>query len=396
MKRAPVRNIWIVLFVFFLIQCGNKDYNFLVEGKFKIPVKAEITLGNLGLEKIDIVDSVVVDKDGQFVLKGYCHEPSLFVMQYPNESIYLVIKSKDHLKIDIDNTLQKPSYYVDGSSDSRLVRELFFEQQKVLDQITQISIDYEKSKQEPETFLQEKHFFDSLYDDLLAKHKKYTIEFIRKNPESLATIFALYQNFGKSNQPLFDRFNDIRIFNFVDSNLTIKYPNTPAVIALNRDVTEIKEQINFKTYSENLIKPGRKMPDFNFTSISGSQLALEADFPDKPVILFFFGVWDKTCRDEAKSLNELYLKYRYLGLKIIGISFDSSKENLGTFISENEISFPIVCDYKYWNSDYVKQFGVRTVPSIILINRNHIVENRDIKTNELKVTLEEWRKNKLF
>ncbi len=396
MKRAPIKNIWIVLFAFLLTQCGNEDYNFHVEGKFKVPMKTEIILGNLGLEKVDIVDSVIVDKDGRFMLKGFCHEPSLFVMQYQKESIYLVIKPQDHLKVDIDNTLQKPSYYVNGSSDSRLVRELFFEQQKVLDQITRISIDYEKSKQEPETFLQEKHFFDSLYDDLLAKHKEYTIQFIRKNPQSLATIFALYQNFGKSSQPLFDKFNDIRIFNFVDSNLTVKYPNTPAVIALNRDVTEIKEQINFKTYSENLIKPGRKMPDFNLTSISGSQLDLEADFQDKPVVLFFFGVWDKTCRAEAKKLNELYLKYRYLGLKIIGISFDSSKENLGTFISENEISFPIVCDYKYWDSDYVKQFGVRTIPSIILLNRDHIVENRDIQTNELKVTLEEWRKNKLL
>jgi peroxiredoxin len=396
MKRVPVRNIWIVLFVFFLLQCGKKDYDFQVEGKFKVPVETKIILGNLGLEKIDIVDSAMTGKDGQFVLKGPCHEPSLFVMQYQKESIYLVIKPQDHLRIDIDNTLQKPSYYVNGSSDSRLVRELFFEQQKILDQITQISIDYEKSKQDPETFVQKKHLFDSLYDDLLAKHKKYTIQFIKKNPESLATIFALYQNFGKSNQPLFDKFNDIRIFNFVDSNLTIRYPNTPAVIALNRDVTEIKEQIDFKAYSENLIKPGRKMPDFNLTSINGQQLDLEADFPDKPVVLFFFGVWDKTCRDEAKSLNELYLRYRYLGLKIIGVSFDSSKENLGTFISKNEISFPIVCDYNYWNSDYVKQFGVRTVPSIILLNRNHIVENRDIKTNELKVTLEEWRKNKLF
>lgn len=388
--------VLLLLVTMFCYQCKVDNNNFIVEGNFKVPVKAEVILGNLGLEEVEITDTSGIDTEGNFKLKGFCTEPSLYVLQFMNESIYLIIKPKDHLQIDIDNTLKKPSYYVNGSSDSRLVRDLFFEQQKVLDQINSLSIEYEKSKHNADNFLTKKAKLDSIYDNLLSDHKIFTEKFIRENPNSLANIFALYQNFGKTSQPLFDQYNDINIFDFVDSTLSSLYPKTSAVIALNKDVTEIKEQISFKKYSESLIQPGRKMPEFNLKSIHGEQLNLEENFNESVVVLFFFAVWNKTAANEAEKLNEIYKKYKYLGLKVIGVSFDTSKEKLESFLDTNKISFPVVCDYKYWNSEYVKQFGVRAIPDIILVNKNHFVENRNIKTSELIVTFEEWRKSKNF
>jgi peroxiredoxin len=396
MKRINKQVLLLLLSALILSNCKVDESNFTVEGSFKAPIKADVILGNLALEEIEITDTSSIDAEGNFKLKGFCTEPSLYVLQFFNENIYLIIKPKDHLQIDIDNTLKSPSYYVNGSSDSRLVRDLFFEQQKILDQINTLSIEYEKSKQNAENFLVKKAELDSIYDNLLSDHKIFTENFIQENPNSLANIFALYQNFGKTNQPLFDKYNDINIFDFVDSTLSSLYPNTPAVIALNKDVTEIKEQISFKKYSESLIQAGRKMPDFSLKSIRGKQLSLEENFDENAVVLFFFAIWNKTSVNEALKLNEIYEKYKYLGLKVVGVSFDTSKDKLESFIDTNNITFPVVCDYKYWDSEYVKQFGVRAVPDIILVNKTHFVENRNIKTSELIVTFEEWRKSKNF
>lgn len=396
MKKIIFKLFCFGLLTLVFIKCSNSDSNFSIEGTFKRPVEVKTILGSMGIESITVIDSAKTDENGIFNLNGSCEASSLFLLNYLEESIYLIIKPGDEIDIEIDNTINPPSYYVSGSSESRLVREITFEQKKVLNKITQISHAYEESKDDPETFLTKKRHYDSLYDDLLTQHKAYTIEFIENNPGSLATIFALYQNFGKSGQALFDKFEDFEIFNIVDSNLSMLYSSTPAVIALNNDVSEIKEQLEFKKYSDRLIQPGRQMPDFSLNTIEEIDLSLNSDFKDKSLAIVFFAVWNKPSVEEVKQLNELYQKYRYNGFRVIGISFDTSEEKLGSFIQENEIKFPVVCDYLYWDSEYTKKFGVMNIPDIILLNRNHIIEKRNINSSEIKLILEEWRKNNLF
>ncbi|MBN1118248.1 MAG: AhpC/TSA family protein [Bacteroidales bacterium] len=390
-----VRNIFYALVLLLLFQCSPQNNEFVINGSFKIPAETKLYLKTLGVDEAIKVDSAISDKTGAFELKGFCSEPSLYVVQYLSEKIYLVIKPEDDIQIDIDNSLAHPSYYITGSVDSRLLRELIFEQNKVLEKITSISLSYEQSKQNSETFLQKKEYLDSLYDELLRNHKEYSKKFINDNPKSLATIFALYQNFGKSGQSLFDQFEDIDVFSFVDSNLTMLYPNTPAVIALNKDVTDIKLQLEHKKFSDKIYSPGMKAPAFKALSISGDSILL-SDFKNKPVVYLFFASWNSPSAQEVKELNELYEQYRYRGLKIVGISFDTLEEKLLAFAGSTNIKFPIICDYKYWESELVKQFGIRAIPEIILLDKNHIVFSREIKASELKQILQEWRQKNMF
>jgi peroxiredoxin len=395
MKRLIYFPAILVLISFLLLQCGGRKVNFKISGEFKIPMKGYATLGIMGLKDTKTVDSITIDEKGKFILKGYCNEPSLCQVRYENEKIYLVVKPKDKITISIDNSLPRHGYYIEGSLDSRLVQNIIVEQERVLDKITDISIAYEKSKEDPSTFEKNKVRFDSTYDNLLRKHKQFTEKFIRENPTSLACIFALYQNFGKTNQPLFDKFADINIFNLVDSNLTALYSTTPAVIALNRDVTEIKEQLNFKKFSDQLVRPGRKAPDFVVNTIDTNTIKL-TDLYGNPVLYYFFASWNKVSAEEAIKLNSIFLKYKYSGLQVIGISFDTSPEKLKAFIDSNKIQFPVACDYGYWDSKYVTEFGVRFIPDVVLLDRNHIIYRRDIDPNELNLIFEEWRKYNMF
>lgn len=385
----------IFLLVLLLTGCNRKKTNFTINGSFKVPIETEIYLGKLGVSEVEPVDSFSVSPEGKFKLRGYDEFPALYVLSFANNSIYIVVKPNDKLNVEIDNALGTLNYYVEGSSDSRLVRDLVFEQEKVLQGIHKISLDYEKSKENPETFIEQKSVFDSLYNNLLSKHKDFTTHFIHENPKSLACIFALYQNFGVKNQPLFDKFEDIEIFNFVDSNLASLYPETPAVIALNRDVTEIKEQIKQKKYSENMFRQGRRAPDFEAISIDTVSVQLSKNI-GKAYILVFFASWNKPSSQEAIAVNDLYLKYKSRGLEVVGFSFDKSEQMLNAFVDSNKIAYPVICDYAYWDSKFVTMFGIRAIPEIILLDKNHIVIQRELKSPELILTLEEWRKNKLL
>lgn len=378
--------------VFLFFSCNSENANTKIKGSLKIPMDVPVWIGAMGIESVVGIDSTETGADGAFLVNLKIDEPSLYLLTVGPRNIYLVLKPNETLNIEIDNSLNKTTYYVEGSSDSRLVQELIVRQERVMAEITQISLAYEESKNDPETFLEKKTVLDERYNKLLQTHKEYTENLLFNNPESLAAIFALYQNFGRSNQPLFDQFEDFSVFNFVDSCLSLKYPNTPAVQALNRDVTTIRAQLKYKNYAENLIEPGKLAPDFEITLID-SQVTRLSDFKKEPVVYFFFATWNAKSVEELLHLNEIYKRYRYRGLKVIGVSFDSSEEQLSSFIEDNSILFPIACDYLYWESNYVRQFGIRQIPELIFINSNHIIEHKNISTTELNNILTEWRKS---
>lgn len=385
------------LIVFVLLSCNKSKDNFTVSGTLELPVKAKVKLMNLGVDKAATTDSVLVEQSKSFKLNGSIDNSALFSLRIEGfKDIFLVIHPGDEIQLDIDNATSPSAYSVQGSTDSRLVNEIMTKHNRTRDKITQLSIDYENSKQTPETFQAQKVKFDSIYDHLLTSHKNETSTFIKLNAQSLACIFALYQDFGKQkSQPLYDVFSDIEIFNLVDSSLSIRYPKTEAVIALNRDVTDIKEKIKLREYTENLIEPGKKAPQFELTDIAGTSIKLE-EYAGKPVLFVFFAVWNKESAAYVLELNQLVSKYAYRNLKVIGVSFDTSPEKLNGFISANDIRFPVACDYKYWDSQYVKQFGINAIPDIILLDNNHIIHTRSILFPELSQIISEWKKSKLL
>jgi peroxiredoxin len=388
----------LVAFVLVLASCKEDTGNsFVVKGKLEVMQNTDARLYQLGIEKAILVDSVQITGEGIFELKGTIEHPALFSLNIGSfEEIYLVIHPGDDVTTEIDNTIYPRGYTVEGSTDSRLVRELMQKQMQVRDQITQISIEYENSKRNPENFEENKARFDSIYNSVLEDHKQFSTAFIQSNSKSLATIFALYQNFGvRKNIPLFDSYSDIEVFNFVDSCLSAQYPQTEAVIALNRDVTELKAQVEHKKYSEQLITPGRKAPDFEVITIDGNLLTLE-DYSNEPVVFVFFAVWDASSVEQLLTINSFVQQYPYRKVNVVGVSFDTSPEKLRNFIEENNVTMPIACDYKYWESGYVHQFGVQHIPDILLLNTSHIIYQRDLSAQETIQIITEWKRIKIF
>jgi peroxiredoxin len=113
-------------------------------------------------------------------------------------------------------------------------------------------------------------------------------------------------------------------------------------------------------------------------------------------VFFFFAVWNKESVKQALEINKLISKYPYKKLNVVAISLDTSPDRLYSFLETKEINYPVVCDYKYWDSDYVQQFGIQKIPDILLLDRNHIINKRNIKPEELIQILTEWRKSDQF
>jgi peroxiredoxin len=223
---------------------------------------------------------------------------------------------------------------------------------------------------------------DSSYAALLKEHQKYTRDFIYEHPSSLAAILALYQNFGRKSQPLFDKYDDLEVFDFVDSSLSVLYPHTEAVRALNREVTETKEQIEHSKYIEKRIVEGRPLPDLKEVSVTGDTILVDGE-QHRNFLLYFWASWSAYSVDELTMLNEYAIQARPDAVTIITISIDSSQEMLKKCMDENNIRLPVICDYEYWESDLAGRYAIKKIPASILTNKAGIVIAKDIFSDEL-------------
>jgi hypothetical protein len=380
------KNITRILFVLLILLFGcKKEYNLRIEGRFRVSDQTPVRLYVLLQKTAKLVDSVNLTQGNTFVLKGSLRLPSIYMLKFFNgQTIYLVVKPGDKLKIDIDNSTQELTYYVEGSYDSRLIKELNDKQQIVLKQIDQLSRGLEEHRSDSSFHLA----VDSAYAILLKKHKEYTLHQIYTNPKSLANILALYQNFGKKPQPIFNKYEDLKVFDFVDSNLVALYPESEPVKALDREVVETKEQIVQKKILENTVVEGRLLPKWSGLSISGDTINIDPN-AGKAYLLFFWASWNPYSVEELKMVDSLFKMYGAKELNVVTFSLDPSKDKLNSFLLTDSIKVPVLCDYKYWDSDFAASYSVKRIPSVILTNKEGIIIAKDLFSSDLfnKVTL---------
>jgi peroxiredoxin len=98
----------------------------------------------------------------------------------------------------------------------------------------------------------------------------------------------------------------------------------------------------------------------------------------KVVLLFFWTLEDPNCEAAAVNLNHWYLKYRRLGLEIVGVhtpewEFNRSQTELFKKIDALKILFPVVVDD---DSAIRSVYGQQAWPSYCLIDRDGYIRAR--------------------
>jgi peroxiredoxin len=362
-------------FVFF--SCSDSG-NTVIEGTFSIADSTPVELYQLTEKEAIKIDSVY-STQGKFKIKTNLNYTQLFLIKYFNgQSIYLAVNSGDHIKLTIDNSMPEISYYVENSTDSKRIKELIDQQNIVLKQIDQISNTWLLNHIDTSARFE----LDQRYQSLLLNHREFTRKFIYADPTSLANILALYQNFGRKSQPLFDRYDDLKLFNYVDSNLVALYAETDAVKALNREVTETKEQIAHKKFIDKTVTEGRPLPPLMELDINGDTIVADGT-QNRPVLLFFWASWNPYSTGELLALNSFHTTPDGKKIDVITISLDTSEEKLREFIAKNKIDLPVLCDYQYWDSELAGRYAIKQIPSNILADKDGFVKSKNLFSYEL-------------
>jgi len=117
-------------------------------------------------------------------------------------------------------------------------------------------------------------------------------------------------------------------------------------------------------------------PDFTLKSLGGGQSGENlklSEFRGQVVLLNFWASWCGPCREEMPILNDVYEKYKDLGVVVLGVNVESDPSLGQTFLKKTPVTFPVLLDT---DNSVSEAYGVDAMPTTILIDRDGVIQQR--------------------
>jgi len=209
-----------------------------------------------------------------------------------------------------------------------------------------------------------------LYNYYLANRQNFDIDsFIAANPASVVPAYVLYRDFisrlsAEELQKSANKFD-------------------PSLNDLDY-VKEIKSVISKRQQ----VKEGNQAPDFTSLSPEGEQLSL-SDFQGQYVLVQFWASWCGPCRRSNPEYVSLYRQYKDRGFHIFSVSLDNNKQAWINAIEADQLTWTHVSDLKFWDSEPASLYGVRNIPSNVLIDPQGIILGINLRGADLDNKLAE-------
>ncbi len=112
-------------------------------------------------------------------------------------------------------------------------------------------------------------------------------------------------------------------------------------------------------------KTGKAM-DFTLPSRSGENVRL-AELQGEVVLVNFWASWCGPCRAELPKLEEMHQKYKDLGVTILGINIDETRELSQKLLKDVEVNFPVLYDH---DNKVSEPYDIQAMPSTFIIDKS--------------------------
>ncbi len=121
------------------------------------------------------------------------------------------------------------------------------------------------------------------------------------------------------------------------------------------------------------IAPGAAAPAFRLHGPHGETVSLDDLTRQGPVLLNFWATWCEPCKQEVPALNEVYRKYKPLGVTLVAISVEDPPAAVEAFARRHKVEYPMLLDA---DGTVARRYGLIGVPMNVVVNRRGIVSIR--------------------
>ena len=144
-------------------------------------------------------------------------------------------------------------------------------------------------------------------------------------------------------------------------------------------------------YATELVKAGTQAPDFKMKTIDGKTFQL-SKLKGRTVVLDFWASWCPDCRKDAPEVVRMQQEYGPQGVEFVGVSMDTDVEAWRKACEKYGIRYTQVSELKkFKETDIAKAYGVKWIPSMVVIDRDGKVALSTVLTYKVDKYLKELR-----
>ena len=382
-----MRHIWkaaaFVATALTIASCN--EGKFTVEGQIENAKDSVLYFENVGLEGINVLDSIKLDNNGNFSFSEAAPgAPEFYRLRIADQIINVSIDSTETVQFKGQYPGMASNYTVSGSDNCEKIKELTLKQMDL--QSRAIAI-------QRNTAIGVDEANDSIQELINAYKEEVKHNYIYKEPMKAFSYFALFQAIGNYLifNPRTDK-EDIKAFAAVATSWDTYYPHAERGQNLHNIAIEgMKNQRIVDAQNSQFQVEANKVNEAGVLDIAlpdnhGQERHL-TDLKGQVVLLDFhiFAMNDSPAR--IIMLRELYNKYHQQGLEIYQVSLDPDEH----FWKQQTAALPWISvrDADGVNSQRLMLYNIQAVPDFFIIDRGNNLVKRAIQIKDLEAEIKQ-------
>ena len=382
MKRS---NSALLILTLLTVACQPQVDRFTLNGQIVEADGKMLYLDHMGLDKVEVIDSVKLDTEGKF-----CFNPAapadcfdFYRLRVDGKVVNVSVDSTETITVTASLPVMQVAYMVEGSENTARLKDLVMTQIGLLQELRRLSSQYHG---------QDLDFLEQKIKETVDVYKSEIMtEFILPTPGSPCAYYALFLSINGRMlfNPQTDR-QDAKCFAAVATQMDINYPDAVrsahlhnvalkgmAKTSPSRNKSESNEEA-IRQFAEMVVESGLieiELPDCH------NRMQKLSDQKGKVILLDFTAYKTNYSPNYNLKLRDLYNKYADKGFDIYQVSVDNDE----SLWLNTAINLPWICvrDEMSVNSTYLKSYNIQQLPAVFLIDREGNIVDRPDNTDEL-------------